>query len=225
MLETELLVGAIGWDNNAWQDGFYPPDLPQDWRLGYYSNRLRAVLVPFSVWRDDQTNPEEWMDDIYPEFRLVLAWEMDEHDPIGKTRDFINRIQPIAGNVDAYLVSLPGPVSDQMVQAIKLLSAHRPVSMIGKNFQMLSDEIRLHDVAGTSECWLTGEQEKPISKGDFLVALTSESNGKRVRDIVDEINHWPDTIENAKGAALFFTGDSGADNAVQARTIVELMGV
>ncbi len=31
----EVLVGARGWEHEAWTDRFYPADLPEDWRLTY----------------------------------------------------------------------------------------------------------------------------------------------------------------------------------------------
>lgn len=225
MLETDLLIGAIGWHNDNWQNGFYPEELPEDWRLGYYSNHLRAVLVPPETWRSSQANTEEWLQDIYPEFRMVLAWEPGEGDPVASVTRFLQQSGPIADNVDAYLVLLDGPAESQLARAISMLSAHRPVSLVGRNYKALDIDPVLSDTANIAECWLPDSQEKPAAKGEFLVVLTSERDGKVIRKIIDEINRWPDTVTGAKGAALFFTGDRGADTALQARTIAELMGV
>lgn len=225
MLKTDLLIGAIGWDNDNWQDDFYPEELPVDWRLGYYSNRLRAVLVPPEVWRSPGINAEEWLDDIDPEFRMVLAWAPGKDDPVESVTRFLQQSGPVADNVDAYLVPLNGPTDRRLDQALGLLSAHRPVSLVGSNYSTLDTAFVAGDTENVAECWLPDSQEKPAAKGQFLVVLTGESNGRLIRRIIDEIDLWPDTVADAKGAALFFTGDKGADTALQARTIAELMGV
>ncbi|MCB1758740.1 MAG: hypothetical protein KDI68_03030 [Gammaproteobacteria bacterium] len=68
-----LVVGALGWDHAAWQGGFYPDDLPEDWRLGYYANEFSGVLLPESIWR--QLNAavcRAWCDDVGELFRFYL---------------------------------------------------------------------------------------------------------------------------------------------------------
>lgn len=47
-----LLVGAFGWHSTGWEETFYPEDMPQDWRLDYYSQYFQTVLVPYSEWRN-----------------------------------------------------------------------------------------------------------------------------------------------------------------------------
>ena len=225
MLKTDLLVGAIGWNNDLWQNGFYPEELPQDWRLGYYSNHLRAVLVPAEIWRDPDTDAEQWLDDIYPEFRMVLTWDPGEADPLENVTEFLHQSSPIDANVDAYLVVLDRPADNSMERAIRRLSGHRPVSLVGRNYTAPDITPGLSEIPGIGQCWLPDCQDKPADRGRFLVALSGESNAKAIRGIIEEIDRWPDTVTDASGAALFFTGESGAEVAQQARTIAELMGV
>lgn len=33
-----------------WSDAYFPPDLPEDWRLAYYANDASCVLVPAAQW-------------------------------------------------------------------------------------------------------------------------------------------------------------------------------
>jgi len=46
-----LVVGAYGWNQSGWLESFYPEDMPEDWRLDYYSQFFQAVLVPESEWQ------------------------------------------------------------------------------------------------------------------------------------------------------------------------------
>ncbi len=59
-------VAAWGWEHPAWTGGFYPDDLPDDWRLAYYANEFRAVIVPWE--RASRCTEEE-----------VMAWKEDTH--------------------------------------------------------------------------------------------------------------------------------------------------
>ena len=47
----ELLLRARDWEHPAWNQEFYPDDLPEDWRLSYYANEFPVVLVPVSEFR------------------------------------------------------------------------------------------------------------------------------------------------------------------------------
>lgn len=48
-----LLIGALGWQHEAWQESFYPDDLPPEWRLGYYSNEFPLAAITERERRDE----------------------------------------------------------------------------------------------------------------------------------------------------------------------------
>ncbi len=58
-----ILIGAHGWLHTAWQGGFYPDDLPEDWQLGYYSNEFPVVLMPAAYWQHPDTEIAVWLED------------------------------------------------------------------------------------------------------------------------------------------------------------------
>lgn len=45
-----LLLGTVGWQRPAWVGGYFPTDLPPDWRLAYYANDCDCVLLPAVEW-------------------------------------------------------------------------------------------------------------------------------------------------------------------------------
>ena len=53
MHDYRLLVGAAGWQHARWQGEFYPDGLPAEWRLGFYGNEFRVVLLPAAQWPGD----------------------------------------------------------------------------------------------------------------------------------------------------------------------------
>jgi len=48
--ERRLLLGTVGWERADWLQGYYPPDLPAEWRLAYYANDCGCVLLPAQAW-------------------------------------------------------------------------------------------------------------------------------------------------------------------------------
>lgn len=68
-----MYVAAYGWDHAAWSGIYYPDDLPPDWRLAYYANEFRAVVVPARVWRGvDAAVAAQWLEDTSEGFRFFL---------------------------------------------------------------------------------------------------------------------------------------------------------
>ena len=66
-----VLIGACGWKHAAWLDEFYSDDLPEDWQLGFYSNEFPVVYVSSNDWVDE-TDMDEWIEDISDDFRFIL---------------------------------------------------------------------------------------------------------------------------------------------------------
>jgi len=225
MLQAELLIGAAGWENENWIGGFYPQDLPEDWHFGYYTNRLRSVLVPAKLWQSPEIDSliNTMLEDLYPEFRMVLQWELPTgDDAVELAREFLEHSRPVDGNVDAYLVEVSGPATAAGVEALEQLQQHHPVCLNSRNTRI---DPGFSSLEGVSLCWLADSQELPEAQGQFLVTLTGITDPRGIREIVEKIDAWPEGLPSAQGAALYFINDKAADTASQARTIAELMGV
>jgi hypothetical protein len=66
---ANLLVAAKEWQHASWEEGYYPEDIPAEWRLGYYANEFRAVLA------EPPPGTEEvaaWLDDVDEDFGFCL---------------------------------------------------------------------------------------------------------------------------------------------------------
>lgn len=48
VLNCEIHFGVSGLENSSLMDQFYPADLPEDWRLSYYSNEFSSIVVKLS---------------------------------------------------------------------------------------------------------------------------------------------------------------------------------
>jgi hypothetical protein len=72
-MPTRFLMGARGWDHDAWHGGLYPADLPVDWRLAFYAGQYRTVLLPWAGMRDlPDAQLADWVRDTGEDFRFVV---------------------------------------------------------------------------------------------------------------------------------------------------------
>lgn len=68
-----MYIASLGWDHTGWCGAFYPDDLPPEWRLAYYANEFRAVVVPAALWRAaDTAMAAQWVADTAEGFRFLL---------------------------------------------------------------------------------------------------------------------------------------------------------
>jgi hypothetical protein len=66
-----LLLGTRDWQRPGWIERYYPPDIPQEWRLAYYGNDADCVLLPASVWADSAPGIDEQLEEA-PEHLLFF---------------------------------------------------------------------------------------------------------------------------------------------------------
>jgi hypothetical protein len=81
-MTESTIVTPRGWWDLADATAFYPSDLPEDWRLGYFANQFGASLIPWSFWsRTDAAEWSEWADDVTMRFRFVAEISPASNSP------------------------------------------------------------------------------------------------------------------------------------------------
>ena len=74
MSNRTLEVGACGWQHSSWDTNFYPEDLPEDWRLDYYSHNYNVLLMPVADWQSASVDDvEQWLSDVKSNFDFFLS--------------------------------------------------------------------------------------------------------------------------------------------------------
>lgn len=69
-----LETGALGWQHEAWNNSYYPEDLPEDWRLDYYSHHFNFVVIKEHEWRNvARGDVDQWLDDVDDSFFFYLS--------------------------------------------------------------------------------------------------------------------------------------------------------
>jgi len=223
-----VYIGTRGWDDPAWAARFYPEELPDDWRFCYYSNRLRAVLVPGTVLASvAATTVSQWIQDSDPDFAMVLEVPADLARPTadaGALAAFIARMAALKGQLAGWLLAPPaGSVDARWFGAtLDRLNAIAPVcvDLGGRANDPAIERVRIAHRAG--RCWRPAQEPAPAADGELLVCFATEGAPRGQRRLLEDINKWQ---AQRRAAGLFFEGPNAAAQAEQARVLAELMGI
>lgn len=228
MTETvhELKVGTCGWDEPLWQGSFYPEELPEDWRLSFLGSQVRAVQVPPEQWQGlDAAGLEQWREDTYPEFRFVLALMPDSSS---RLESALERLQWLAAGLGeqlgAWLLRLDARAlaADDWRPLLSKLGKLAPLCLDAGGLELSPEWQALCEDLYISRCWRPEIEPAPAPQGRLLVALTSETDGREQRRIIDALAAW---MGESRQAILLFEGAAAPVAARQARMVAELLGV
>lgn len=112
-------IAAVDWDHAAWSGSFYPPDLPPEWRLGYYANEFPAVVLPPERWRAvDAAQVAQWLEDTGPRFRFFVDASAGVAVPAWLLQALGARLGGVLGGVDGCIFErCSGPVAPRALRA------------------------------------------------------------------------------------------------------------
>ncbi|HEC14070.1 MAG TPA: DUF72 domain-containing protein [Acidiferrobacteraceae bacterium] len=236
-MNESLLIGIRGWEHDEWQDGFYDDALPTEWRLCYYSNIIRSVLVPAQKWESvSAADLNQWIEDIDEGFRFVLelpAWVGDTAVPgFEKWQQQIQQFQEMVRDLrpwlSAYLLRISSKESNLSTTwlqgRLEALDDGLPVCVdLPMGSIRTGQMLELLNAFGASLCWRPNQEPKPEEPGEFMVALMGQSELKPLRAVVEQLGDW---MGDNRGAGLFFTEpDPAPQLAEQVRIIAELLDV
>jgi hypothetical protein len=109
-MASALLVAAWGWDHAAWVGPFYPPDMPAEWRLAFYANAFRAVLVPApALAAASREEVASWAADAPAPFafHVEVGAPFDPDEP-ASLAGLVGALAPLEARVAGLVVSAPG---------------------------------------------------------------------------------------------------------------------
>ncbi len=111
---SELRIGTAGWSYDHWTGPFYPDDLADDQRLGFYQARFDTVEVDNSFYHlPARAAVEAWRRQVGAGFRFaVKASRYITHmkklkDPVESTARFFAAIAPLGEHLGPVLFQLP----------------------------------------------------------------------------------------------------------------------
>lgn len=228
-----IMIGTRGWSEVGPSDDFYPPALPVDWRLSFYSNNLRSVLVPQELWpTTSRTELSQWLDDSDPAFRFVLELPAALSQPLPQAKYFqeleffLELCEPIAPRVAGYLLRVtPGTALalDWLENFLNRIVDIAPVCVdLPEGPWRAAPALAAISRQGAGLCWHCASELEPYPGGRLRLALAAPAAPRVTRRYIEQLVQWQS--QDAQ-AGLFFTAAVGATKAAQeARLIAELMG-
>lgn len=207
-MEYSVLVGATGWEFGPWEQSFYPEDLPEDWRLSYYSNEFPVVRLATSrlaVATDNEV--EEWLDETNSQFRFIVDLDC-----------------PLDEALEARLVSLRPKLLAVIIPRDGAYQPGESLSGLPRVMARAEDQsCELHLQAGVGHCW--DGRGAPCWGDDIALVCLASSDYKDMRQLKEVIAACQPALEEGRQLVLLFEGQPPDVEVMRnARTIAELLG-
>ncbi len=208
MTKDRIETGSLGWTHAAWDNDYYPEDLPEDWRLDYYSHHFQFVLMQTDEWLHvSQGDIQQWLEDVNETFTFFLAIRPEAIDSAAIEQ--IGNIKAGLGDRLCGLVILQ--VDDSLPESIiKSLTELTTVYLDTDQFADLP--------AGTKPCW---RNEREVS--DCIIGFMRPEVAKDMRAMRAQIEVFLQQCK-AKPLYLIYEGQAPATKAMQdAQVIIQML--
>jgi hypothetical protein len=169
MTKDYIEIGALGWTHPGWDNDYYPEDLPEDWRLDYYSHHFQFVLMQASEWlQADDEEIEQWLEDVKDSFDFFLAIEADDIE--GAALKQVERIKSIL------VERLQGLVVLQYDKAIEA-SSLQELSALSTVY--VDTDASMEEWADIRPCWRMGRDISGCQIGFIEEEATKDMRNMR----------------------------------------------
>jgi hypothetical protein len=224
----DIDVAARGWDHDAWCGEFYPPDLPREWRLTYYANHFRSVLVPGRILlRAERVNLMEWHADTHDEFRffLEISIRLIERFRSGGGAGLLRWLEPLQDRIAGLLLlGFPLRHDATLAHRLKVLGERFSVhSLTRRESRMAPLGSSVAALENLRRCWHPGlEVTTSGPSGCLGLMLRPPADLPALRRQIEAFMLY---VGPAERATLGFTGSPPPLHCMQqARILVELLG-
>jgi uncharacterized protein YecE (DUF72 family) len=213
---VNILVGTSGWSYKEWKGSFYPPKLPAEEMLRFYSGRFPTVEVNNSFYR----TPAErvlatWAEQVPDTFRFVLkASRRITHnnrlsDEDGSLGYFLRAVNPLGDRLGPTLFQLPPTFKkdvDRLRGFLALLPRRWPAAFEFRHASWFVDEV--YDLLRARDAPLVAvDEDETEGRGSPLVPIASWGYLRLRRSAYDRpaLHAWAERIrENPWTEAYVF---------------------
>lgn len=207
MEDHAVLIGAGGWLHKAWDGDFYPDDLPEEWRLGFYGNEFSVVLLPESYWAMGEDSVLAWLEETDDSPHFVCEWPSSLHSADEAERIF--HLITILSERILGLVFVVSQLPDQLTQDyFRKLAAEFPVCLDIKNGDVETIRNAYQAMVPEQEvgvCWHGNEaQAGNLQFGKFV--LTRISDALTPLQLRGVLEHCLAVSEADRSVSLIFDG-------------------
>ena len=211
-----LVVGTYGWDHDVWTGGFYDPQLPVEWRLQYFSNLLRAVVIPWpQLAAAGAVDFDSWVEDSDDGFSFIA--EIDEDfGALGADcrRRVLEGLEILGGRVLGIILTSRG-------DSIKWLGEFNPRWPVclrgGSQFSQGSPPC-------TDDVMYTRRSDRTVDLPDcgrFAVVFSDSNDLRMMRATIYRLIEW--LTPGRRAAIVFDNPKTGWSSAQQCRVLVDML--
>lgn len=162
-----VVIGACSWLHQSWINDYYPEDLPEDWRLGFYSNEFPLVYLAAADWID-AVDFSDWVEEVAETFRFILElpdYNLDET----AYKQALDKARVLADYCLGLVIRLnPAACRDlnQLESRLKEAKCIAPVCIDSRNLTLAKECQILLSRNNISEVWYAEEDEKIVIPED-----------------------------------------------------------
>jgi uncharacterized protein YecE (DUF72 family) len=227
----KIRVGTSGWSYKEWKGSFYPPKMPAEGMLRFYSGHFPTVEVNNSFYRI----PAErvlagWAEQVPESFRFVMkASRRVTHnnrlsDEDGSLGYFLRAINPLGERLGPTLFQLPPNFKKDMDRLQGFLAAlprHWPAAMEFRHPSWFDDEV-YDALRGRDISLVAVDEDEAEGSGSPLVPTASWGylRLRRVRYDEDRLRSWAERILSQawSEAYVFLKHEDGSPTGPAAAT-------
>jgi uncharacterized protein YecE (DUF72 family) len=233
-----IFVGTSGWSYKEWKGSFYPPKIPAEEMLQYYSARFSTVEVNNTFYRmPAERMLAEWAGQVPADFRFVVkASRRITHnnrlnDEDGSLGYFLRAVNPLGDRLGPTLFQLPPNFKknvDRLGQFLALLPRRWAAAMEFRHPSWFDDEV--YDLLRSRDVPLvTVDVDEGEATGSPLVSTASWGYLRLRRSAYDNagLKDWASRIRDQpwNEAYLFLKHEDGSPTgpgaAAEFRAIVD----
>lgn len=195
--EYRILIGANGWLHTAWQDGFYPDDLPEDWHLGFYSNEFPVVLLTAQLWPRINGEIAEWLEDCNDELGFVceipgsLLALTDRDKVISSINEYIEKLLVLQEHLLAIILPVQ-KMSASLEAIINEINSPVPVCIQLNNETVAEESMSIQKMCEKNRwplVWQGNGDAAGLGYGSIAMSRinTHDMDMRQLRDVVETI--------------------------------------
>ena len=226
-LPNVLLIGARGWEHETWTGLFYPDDMPREWRLVYYANEFRTVLVPGDTW--ERVSPEQvsqWREDVGEGFVFFLEPPPGLSAPRVQ-ESFVRQARALDGYIGGIVLSVPAGTArsrSEWEAWLARLPGDYPVFVDAREGVPPAEVMELFAAHGVTLCW-DSRAAPGVQATRFGIIRAADGSGDP-RALRGRVQAFVQRAPAGETAALVFEGDPPSIQILRdAVVIARLLGV
>lgn len=222
----ETCVGAScvcatrGFFHPLWNEVYYPPECPVEWRIAYFMNDFQAVYLEAVEWYEQPDQLRAIVDELEDDcFEFVLEWPTLEHGR--QIQQVLKTIVPLRKHIACIVLDID-TLPDSLVREIcDALNGRFPINFKSRAAAEERRELTQHEAAGF--VWKPAQSTELSAAGRYQVVSLPCLELRAIKAVLQQVRPL---LDQGVRVGLFLDADRlTPQRALEVRTVIELMGL